>query len=90
MFGGKAAFGKGGAHLILAVAGKLLPDFLDTGGSDALIHFLLKVADGEVVALLHRPADGWDKSQDTFEESGLTDSVGSGENNFLSPFHGKS
>ncbi len=49
MLGGKSAFGKGGADLILGVGGKFCPDLINTGGLIIPFYFLLEISDLQVV-----------------------------------------
>ena len=89
MLCGQAAFCQGGTDLVLGKAGKFLPDFLDTACGDIRGHFLLKVTDAQIISLFHIPGEGRDKAKDTFQESCLSDSIGSDQGNFLSSFHGQ-
>ena len=64
MLGGEAAFCQGGAHLVLGVGGKLLPDLLDAGGGVSGRHLLLEVSDVEVISQRHPAAEGRRQPQD--------------------------
>ena len=87
--GCKAAFCEGGTHLILAVARKLLPDLLDTGCGNILTHFLLEIADLQIIPLLYAAGEGIDQTEDALQQSCLTDSVCTGDDDLGAAFHGQ-
>ena len=89
MLGCKAAFCEGGTHLILAVARKLLPDLLDTGCGNILTHFLLEIADLQIISLLYAAGEGIDQTEDALQQSCLTDSVCTGDDDLGAAFHGQ-
>ena len=79
MLCGQTASGQGGTHLILAVARILLPDLLDTGCGNILTHFLLEIADLQIISLLYAAGEGIDQTEDALQQSCLTDSVCTGD-----------
>ena len=66
VFGGQAAFCQSGAHLILGVGGKGVPDFLDAGGIVIRLHFLLKVSDAQIIPLFHAAGKRRNQAQNAF------------------------
>ena len=71
----------------MRVRRELLPDLLQTGRIDIRWHLLLKVADAQVIALLHTAGKRWNQSKDTLQKRRLADSVRAGQHNLLPTLH---
>ena len=66
VFGGQAAFCQSGAHLVLGVGRKFVPDGLNAGGVVLCLHLLFKVADAQIIPLLHAAGKRRDQAEDAF------------------------
>ena len=74
------------ATLILREGRELLPQCFQTGFGCAL-HFLLKIADVQIISLLHRSEKRRDLAQNTAEQCRLTDTVCAGQHQTLPSLH---
>ena len=87
MLGGQTALCKRRSGFKLGKSRKFSPQFLQSRGFDVLAHLLLKISDLQIIPQFYCPLQRRDQSQDTFQKCGLSDTVGSGEHDSLSPLH---
>ena len=87
VFCSETAFCQSGPYLVLGIRREFFPYLFDTCGGDSLFCFLFKVAYFQEIPLRDGTGNRRDKSQQASKECRLADSVGAGEDDFLTAFH---